>query len=242
VIYLTLVVFISNNVHYIKKGGYILSTKSVQLAVKFAVTVGIAYVIVFSVMMTGCGNGDDDALEAEIEQEIQHVITNRWQQGYILEDLLLYESAYWAEGFHYESNMGTPLDPSDDFVTDNLKDELECARVIFAQYQDIKIEISAPVVKLMGDTEALVQNHYKIQGFAENSVLTDGKHMGWYAEGDNEFTFEQRRAESGALEWRIAQWFDRAINPRDMTSVGITNTPFLKTYCIRKEALDKWER
>jgi len=212
-----------------------LSTKSVRLAV----IVGMACVICFSMIMAGCGDGDDEALEVEIEQEIQDVIANRWQQGYISEDLLLYESAYWAEEFHYESDMGTPLDPSDDFVTDNLKDELECARVIFAQYQNLNIEVSASVVTLVSDTEALVQNHYRIQGFAEDGALTDSDHVGWYAEGDNEFTFEQRETESGATEWRIAQWLDRAINPKDMTAVGVTNMPFLKTYCIRKEALGK---
>ena len=213
--------------------------KSLQLAVKFALNVGIACVIGLSMMITGCGSEDDEASELETEQEIQRVIADRWQQGYVLEDLILYESAYWWEGFHYESDMGTPQDPSDDFTTDNLKDELESARVIFAQYQDIKIEVSEPVVTVMNDTEAMVKNHYKIQGFAEGSVLTDGKRAGWYAEGDNEFTFEQRKAESGAQEWRIAQWHDRAINPTNMTLVGIANTPFLKTYCIRKEVMDK---
>ena len=175
--------------------------------------------VCFLLLIFAIGCGDVDQIEkpqSEDEIAISNVIKQRWQRGYMTEDLELYQSAYWAEGFLYRSDMGTPTDPSDDVIFDDIRDELESAKRVFSAYQDIEIEISDPDITLVGDNKAIVRNHYKIQGFVADGTSLEGGYTGWYAEGDNEFTFEKREAPDGTVEWRITQWIDEAVNPADI--------------------------
>lgn len=168
-------------------------------------------------VMLGCGDVTSVIPErSEDEIAISNVITQRWMRGYMTEDVELYESAYWAEGFEYKSDMGTPTDPGDDLLFDNIDDELRSARNIFESYQDLEIEVSEPEITIVSDDKAVVRNHYKIQGFVADGTSLEGGYNGWYAEGDNEFTFERREAPDGTLEWRITQWQDEAVNPEDI--------------------------
>ena len=162
-----------------------------------------------------CGEeADVEVSEAEIA--ISQVITERWQRGYMTEDLPLYESAYWADGFLYHTDMGTPADPSDDVIFDDIRNELESAKVVFARYQEIEIEVSEPEITLIDDATATVRQHYRIEGFvADGTTLENGK-TGWYAEGDSEFTFEERKTPDGNMEWRISKWLDKAVSPGEI--------------------------
>jgi len=152
----------------------------------------------------------------EGEIAISQVLTERWLRGYMTEDLTLYESAYWADGFLYHADMGTPADPSDDVILDDIRNEIECTKVVFAKYQDIEIEVSEPGIALIDDATATVVQHYRIKGFVADGAMLESGKTGWYAEGDSEFTFEQRKASDGNIEWRIAQWLDKAVPPGEI--------------------------
>ena len=164
----------------------------------------------FSLLMLllalGCGDADEENGEiGEAEIAINEVITERWQRGYMTQDLPLYESAYWAEGFMYQSDMGTPIDATDDLIIDDLRRELESATAVFEKYQDIKIEVSEPEITLIDDVTATVRQHYRIEGFVTDGTMVEGGFVSWHAEGDSEFTFERR-----GEEWRIREWRDQA--------------------------------
>lgn len=164
----------------------------------------------------------DFPISAEIEMkrwdptadktEIANVIRERWQEGYVSEDMALYLSAFRAEGFFYNSDMGTD-DPIDDIIFDDIIQERDAAFRVFEEFENIEIEISAPpeIWFINAEkTKAEALNHYKIQGFVSEGLL-DGKYSSWYAEGDNRFTFERV---SG--EWRVTGWKDKALSPKEL--------------------------
>ena len=165
----------------------------------------------FSLLMLlialGCGGADEEGKEfGAAEIAINDVITERWQKGYMTEDLPLYESAYWADGFMYHSDMGTAIDTTDDLIVDDLRRELESAKAVFEKYQDIQIELSEPEITLIDDVTATVHQHYRIEGFVTDGTMVEGGFVSWHAEGDSEFTFEKRGS-----EWRIREWLDKAV-------------------------------
>ncbi len=176
-----------------------------------------SFSILMLVIALGCGDVDPITPEAsEDEIAISNVITQRWMRGYMTEDVELYESAFWKDGFLYYSDMGTPTDPSDFVQFDDIRDELDSARRVFDRYQDIEIEVSEPEITMLSEVKAVVRNHYKIQGFVADGTSLEGGYTGWYAEGDNEFTFEKRKSPDGKLEWRITEWLDEAVHPDDI--------------------------
>ena len=135
-------------------------------------------------------------------------VLERLHEGYENEDLDLYLSAFWIEGFQYTSDMGTPADPFDDVTFDELKDEGESAERIFTQFQAIEMELSHPIHIINAAPKRIeAMNHYRIQGFANEGHTLEGGFIGWFAEGDNRLTFEFRQG-----EWRIAKWLDDAFN------------------------------
>lgn len=164
-------------------------------------------------------------VEPEVEEGVvlQNAIDGvleRWRDGYENEDLDLYLSAFWIDGFQYTSDMGTHLEPFDDVVFDELKDEGKSAERVFAMYQGIELEHSFPVHIINAapkKVEAL--NHYRIQGFVNEGHALEGGFLGWFAEGDNRFTFEFRRG-----EWRITKWMDEAFDA-EMIRAGINPAP-----------------
>ena len=135
-------------------------------------------------------------------------VLERLREGYENENLELYLSAFWMEGFEYTSDMGTFADPFDDVIFEELKDEGKSAARVFAMYQDIELELSFPAHIINAApkrVEAL--NHYRIQGFANEGHILEGGFLGWFAEGDNKFIFELRQG-----EWRITKWRDEAFD------------------------------
>ena len=147
--------------------------------------------------------GVDVVLQDAIDE-----ILKRLREGYENEDLDLYLSAFWMEGFEYTSDMGTFADPFDDVMFDGLKDEGKSAARVFAMYRDIELDLSFPtdiVNAAPKNVEAL--NHYRIQGFANEGHVLEGGFLSWFAEGDSKFTFEFRQG-----EWRITKWIDEAFD------------------------------
>ena len=147
--------------------------------------------------------GVDVALQDAIDGVLE-----RLREGYENEDLDLYLSAFWIDGFQYISDMGTFADPFDDVMFDELKDEGKSAARVFAMYRDIELELSFPAAIVNAapkKVEAL--NHYRIQGFANEGHVLEGGFLGWFAEGDNKFAFELRQG-----EWRITKWIDEAFD------------------------------
>ena len=159
--------------------------------------------------------GVDVALQDAIDGVLE-----RLREGYENEDLDLYLSAFWIDGFQYTSDMGTFADPFDDVMFEELKDEGKSAARVFAQYRDIELELSFPAHILNAapkKVEAL--NHYRIQGFANEGHALEGGFLGWFAEGRNKFTFEFRQG-----EWRITKWMDEAFDA-EMIRAGINPAP-----------------
>ena len=159
--------------------------------------------------------GVDLALQDAIDGVLE-----RLREGYQNEDLELYLSAFWIEGFQYTSDMGTHADPFDDVIFEELKEEGKSAERVFAMYQAIELELSFPAHIINAApkrVEAL--HHYRIQGFANEGHVLEGGFLGWFAEGNNKFTFEFRRG-----EWRITKWADEAFDAEEIRA-GINPAP-----------------
>ena len=124
------------------------------------------------------------------------------------ENLELYLSAFWDDGFLFHSDMGTPEDASDDVSFTDIQEERDSAVRVFERFDDIEIEISALEIKMVSESQAIARHHYRIQGFVAEGERLEGGFTGWFAEGDNEFTFERRRTADGQMEWRITKWMD----------------------------------
>ena len=150
-------------------------------------------------------------------------VLERLREGYENENLELYLSAFWMEGFEYTSDMGTFADPFDDVIFEELKDEGKSAARIFAMYRDIELELSFPA-QIINAVPKKVEafNHYRIQGFANEGHVLEGGFLGWFAEGQNKFTFELRQG-----EWRITKWIDKAFDA-EMIRAGINRAPAAK--------------
>jgi hypothetical protein len=170
-------------------------------------------------LAVGCGDvqkpGESDPTLAAINS----ILRDRWVKGYMTEDVDLYISAYWAEGFLYHSDMGTDNNPTDDLIFDDITQERDSAIRIFRQFQDIELEISEPpeIKPLNADkTRYEARNHYRIQGCVTEGSL-EGGFTCWYAEGDNVFIFEKRKnPANGKDEWRIVEWRDFAFTEEEI--------------------------
>ncbi|GIX06326.1 MAG: hypothetical protein KatS3mg115_0729 [Candidatus Poribacteria bacterium] len=170
-----------------------------------------------------CGDVEKPEEQDPVLREITAVLRDRWQKGYMTEDIDLYMSAYWAEGFLYRSDMGTDLDTTDDVIFDDITLERESALRIFERFQDIEIELSEPPeIKPLNEerTRYEVRNHYRIQLFVTEGTL-EGGYTGAFAEGDNRFIFEKRvNPETGQEEWRIVEWWDEAFTPEEIRAAN----------------------
>ena len=163
-----------------------------------------------SVVLIGCGDVEPITPPPPPEvAEIGAVLRGRWKQGYETEDLELYMSSFWKEGYLYWSDMATDDDVADDVIFDSWEQERDSAIRVFKNYRNIELEISEPPeVKILNEdkTKAEVRNHYKIQFFVPEGTSLPGGYEAYYAEGDNLFTFEYRDNGSGQVEWRITEW------------------------------------
>ena len=181
----------------------------------------IGLLLVFS-LLTSCGDvGSVTKVQSKELVLINQVLKN-WREGYQSEDLDRYMSAFWEDGFLYVSDMGTDADKTDDVIFDDIRDERDAAQRVFARFQDIEIELSEPPeIQLNTDrTRAEVRNHYRIQGFVADGSSLQGGHTGWFAEGDNVFTFELRTNKDGKQEWRITEWKDEAYSEEQIRAAN----------------------
>ena len=159
------------------------------------------------------------ALQDAIDGVLEHL-----REGYENENLELYLSAFWTDGFQYTSDMGTPLEAFDDVMFNELKDERESAERVFAGYRDIELEFSLPVQIIDTVPKAVPKkveawSHYRIQGFVNEGHSLEGGFLGWFAEGHNRFTFELHQG-----EWRITNWKDEAFDEETIRA-GINPAP-----------------
>lgn len=163
-----------------------------------------------------------EGVDVAVQNAIDGVL-ERLRDGYQNEDLELYLSAFWMEGFEYTSDMGTHLEPFDDVVFNELKDEGKSAERVFATYQGIELELSFPANIINAAPKRVeASHHYRIQGFANEGHALEGGFLGWFAEGDNKFTFELRQG-----EWRITKWVDEAFDAEAIRA-GINPAPAAK--------------
>ena len=160
-----------------------------------------------------------EGIDLVLQDAIDRVL-KRLREGYENEDLDLYLSAFWIEGFQYTSDMGTRLEPFDDVGFNELKDEGKSAARVFAMYRDIELELSLPV-HIIDTAPKKVEgwSHYRIQGFVNEGHVLEGGFLGWFAEGHNRFTFEFRKG-----EWRITKWMDEAFDAEKIRA-GINPAP-----------------
>ena len=186
----------------------------------FAKIIGL--LLVFG-LLTSCGDVSSVTKVQSKELVLINQVLKNWRDGYQSEDLEMYMSAFWEDGFLYVSDMGTMDDKTDDVIFDDIRDERDAAKRVFDRFQDIEIELSEPPeIQLNSDrTRAEVRNHYRIQGFVADGSSLEGGYTGWFAEGDNVFTFEFRtNDEDGKQEWRITEWKDEAYSEEQIRAAN----------------------
>ena len=178
--------------------------------------------LVFS-LLASCGDVSSVTKVQSKELVLINQVLKNWREGYQSEDLDRYMSAFWEDGFLYVSDMGTDADKTDDVIFDDIRDERDSAQRVFARFQDIEIELSEPPeIQLNADrTRAEVRNHYRIQGFVADGDSLEGGFTGWFAEGNNIFTFELRTSkDSDTQEWRITEWRDEAYSEEQIRAAN----------------------
>ena len=171
------------------------------------VVVKISTLLLAVFVLLSCGNVDQIDPPVDGKRETINAVLKQWRTGYENEDVEAYINTFWAEGFRYYSDLGTPDDTSDFVEFDDIRDERDSAIRVFARFQDLEIELSEPPEVTLNTerNRAEVRNHYRIQGFVADGTSLEGGFTGWFAEGDNLFIFELRNG-----EWRIMEWIDEA--------------------------------
>ena len=164
-------------------------------------------------VLLSCGDVDEPYNPQPEELSAINQVLTKWREGYQNEDVEMYTSAFWEKGYRYVSDNGTDKDKTDDVEFDDIRQETDSAIRVFARFQDLEIEVSEPPeIQLNADrTKAEVRNHYRIQGFVSSGESLEGGYTGWFAEGDNVFTFELRNG-----EWRITEWKDEAFSEEEI--------------------------
>jgi hypothetical protein len=180
-------------------------------------------VVALAAWAAACGDVDKPTEQDPVLNEINEVLRDRWQRGYMTEDVDLYMSAYWAEGFLYISDLGTDVDPTDDVIFDDITLERDAAIRVFERFQEIEIEISEPPeIEPLNEekTRYEVRNHYRVQ-FIVTAGTLEGGFTGAFAEGDSIFVFEKRfNSETNQDEWRIVEWRDDAFSESEIRAAN----------------------
>jgi len=186
----------------------------------FLITSGFLFL---AVVLIGCGDVEPITKPPPPEvAEISAVLKDRWKKGYETEDLELYMSSFWKEGYFYWSDMATDNDVSDDVIFDSWDKERDSAIKVFKNYRNIELEISEPPeVKILNEekTKAEVRNHYKIQFYVPEGTSLPGGYEAYYAEGDNIFIFDYRDNGNGKWEWRITEWRQNEYTEEEIRAV-----------------------
>ena len=151
----------------------------------------------------------------EINQLFKAFVTS-----YETEDVDWYISVFWADGFLYVSDMGTPNDTTDDVRFNDIREERDSAIRVFSLYRNFQIELVYPLEVEWNEsrTRAEVRTHYEITAFVGDGVTLEGGHDSWYTEGDFLFVLE-KRPNWRQCEWRISEWFDKAIHKERIDKV-----------------------
>lgn len=175
-------------------------------------------------MLIGCGDVEPITKPPPPEvAEISAVLKDRWKRGYETEDLELYLSAFWKEGFFYRSDYATDDRIDDDVIFDDWEQERDSAIRVFKNYRNIEIEISEPPeVRILNEerTKAEVRNHYKAQFYVPEGTSLPGGYNAYYVEGDNIFIFELRDNGSGKKEWRITEWIQEEYSEEEIRAAS----------------------
>ena len=163
-----------------------------------------------TVCVLGCGEDSVQtaAMDPEDLDAVEGVMSDRWRGGYMTEDLELYMSAFWAEGFLYINDLGTPSDASDDLIIDNIAHERDAADRVFRRFRGIEIDLFEPwKITALNEEQTRCQaaNHYRIRLTEESSSFTIT------ARGYHRFILERRPVSGNSRgEWRIVEWYDAA--------------------------------
>lgn len=176
----------------------------------------ICCVTLISVLLISCGD-DDGEVAADEKNEIEKVLYESWKEGYEQEDIAKYLSAFSEGDFLHMSDNGTEFDTSDDVILKSIDQEREATQQVFARFKNIMMELTD--IEVVSSTtndsnEAKVQCKYKIQ-FVMETVENNCNYIGYYAEGENTFTF--RKLES--IGWRISIWEDKAYSPQTIKTI-----------------------
>jgi hypothetical protein len=186
----------------------------------FLITSGFLFL---AVVLIGCGDVEPITKPPPPEvAEISAVLKDRWKKGYETEDLELYMSSFWKEGYFYWSDMATDNNVSDDVIFDSWDQERDSAIKVFKNYRNIELEISEPPeVKILNEekSKAEVRNHYKIQFYVPEGTSLPGGYEAYYAEGDNIFIFDYRDNGNGKWEWRITEWRQNEYTEEEIRAV-----------------------
>jgi len=182
----------------------------------YLITYGFLLIIV---LLMGCGDVEPMVKPpSPAVLEISSVLKERWKQGYETEDLELYMSSFWKDGYLYWSDMATDDRVDDDVIFDNWEKERDSAIRVFKNYRNIELEISEPPEVEIDEsgTRAEVRNHYKIQFYVPEGTSLPGGYEAYYAEGDNEFIFDYKDNGNGQKEWRITEWRQNEFGPEEI--------------------------
>ncbi len=140
---------------------------------------------------------------------IHDVLQQRWLKGIMTEDIDLYMSSFWEDGFVYIASLGTPY-PDDDVVFDDIAQERKSMIRFFDIFRiDLDIEMPSEVLSLNDEnTRYEARSRYEFFIDIEGGVFEDGS-TGVYGSGENQFIFEERlNPETSQLEWRIVEYYD----------------------------------
>jgi len=172
------------------------------------------------ILLSGCGDVEPITKPPDPEvAEINSVLKDRFKRGLETEDLDLYMSSFWKEGYFYWSDMATDDNVGDDVVFEDWEQERESAINIFEEYRNIELEMSEPPdVNILNEerTAAEVRNHYKVQFYVPEGTSLPGGYEAYYAEGDNIFRFDFKDSGAGKQEWRITEWRQHEFNEQEI--------------------------
>ena len=148
------------------------------------------------ILLSGCGDVEPITKPPDPEvAEINSVLKDRFKRGLETEDLDLYMSSFWKEGYFYWSDMATDDNVGDDVVFEDWDQERESAINIFEEYR---------------------RNHYKVQFYVPEGTSLPGGYEAYYAEGDNIFRFDFKDSGNGKQEWRITEWRQHEFNEQEI--------------------------
>jgi len=142
------------------------------------------------------------------EKQIESVIFDQWKRGYESRDIEMYMSAIWDDSFFYVSDIGTPDYPADDIIFRGGKRERESASLVFKNYNVIRLDLyPQSEMKFLSDINAMVKYDYRIAFSAEPTSNSN-----YVCSGNMIIILERRESPENKSEWRILEWYDRAIS------------------------------